>query len=84
MTKWERRCRRESQQKYRKLGPSPATILENTQVVLCVEHGRLTEGEGARILRVDIHKFRMIRVTVILLASDVSKGLSEESPCLQS
>ena len=44
MTKWERRCRRESQQKYRKLGPSPATILENTQVVMCVKYGTMTEG----------------------------------------
>lgn len=84
MTKWERRIRRERQQKYRKLGPSPATILENTQVVLCVEHGRLTEKEGANILRVDIHKFRMIRSAVLLLASDVSKCLAEESQCQQS
>ena len=84
MTKWERRCRRESQQKYRKLGPSPATILENTQVVLCVERGRLTEKEGANILRVDIHKFRMIRSAVLLLAVDVSMGLAEESQCQQS
>ena len=45
MTKWERRQRRESQQKYRKLGPSPATILENTQVVLCVELRRERTGE---------------------------------------
>lgn len=84
MTKWERRCRRESQQKYRKLGPSPATILENTQVVLCVERGLINTFSAAQILRVDIHKFRMIRSAVLLLASDVSKCLAEESQCQQS
>lgn len=78
MTKWERRIRRERQQKYRKLGPSPATILENTQVVLCVERGRLTEGEGAIILRVDIHDFRRIYSSVIMLAHAVAEKLSED------
>ena len=72
MTKWERRCRRESKQKYRKLGPSPATILENTQVVLCVERGLLNEEEGASALRVSINGFRQIRSCVIAQAGVVS------------
>ncbi len=75
MTKWERRCRRESQQKYRKLGPSPATLLENTQVVLCVDRGILSEPEGAKALRVSIHGFKQIRAGVILQASVVSGSL---------
>ena len=79
MTKWERRCRRESQQKYRKLGPSPATLLENTQVVLCVARGILSESEGAKTLRTDIHDFRIIRSSVIMLAQIVAEKLSEES-----
>ena len=81
MTKWERRQRRESQQKYRKLGPSPATLLENTQVVLCVELGRMSESDGAKTLRVDIHGFRRIRSFVMMLADIVSGKLAEESPC---
>ena len=68
MTKWERRCRRESQQKYRKLGPSPATILENTQVVLCVERGLINITSAAQILRVGINEFRQMRVDVNNLA----------------
>ncbi len=84
MTKWERRCRRESQQKYRKLGPSPATILENTQVVMCVEHGLLSESEGAKTLRVDIQSFRRIRSAAIMFAIVISEKLAEESPCQPS
>ncbi len=84
MTKWERRCRRESQQKYRKLGPSPATILENTQVVLCVERGLLSESEGAKALRAEIHDFRRIRSSVIMLAQIVAEKIAEESSCQPS
>jgi len=76
MTKWERRCRRESQQKYRKLGPSPATILENTQVVLCVQIGLISEDEGAKALRVDVHEFRNICVKEIARAGIVYDILS--------
>ncbi len=75
MTKWERRKRRESQQKYRKLGPSPATILENTQVVLCVQIGLISEDEGAKALRVSVHGFRQILAGVIAQARDVSGSL---------
>ena len=81
MTKWERRCRRESQQKYGKLGPSPATILENTQVVLCVAYGLATEEEGAKALRMRVDEFHKLRASVILLARIVSGNLAEESPC---
>ena len=84
MAKWERRCRRESQQKYCKLGQSPATLLENTQVVLCVELGRMSESDGAKTLRVDIHGFRRIRSFVMMLADIVSEKLAEEYPCQQS
>ena len=76
MTKWERRCRRESPQKYRKLGPSPATILENTQVVLCVELGRISEAEGAKALRVDVHEFRNICTKAVTRAGIVYDILS--------
>lgn len=75
MTKLERRCRRESQQKYRKLGPSPETILENTQVVLCVQIGLISEDEGAKALRESIHLFRQIRSGVIAQARDVFGSL---------
>ena len=78
MTKWERRQRRESQQKYRKLGPSPATILENTQVVLCVARGLLSESDGAKTLRVDIHDFRRIHSSVIMLAQIVAEKIAED------
>ena len=78
MTKWERRCRRESQQKYRKLGPSPATILENTQVVLCVERGTMTEEKWAKTLRVGLEEFRDIRQSVVVLARSVAGKLSED------
>ncbi len=84
MTKWERRCRRESQQKYRKLGPSPATILENTQVVMCVKYGTMTEAEGAEALRVRIEEFHAITKSVILEAYVAVEKLSKESPCQQS
>ena len=84
MTKWERRIRRERQQKYRKLGPSPATILENTQVVLCVAYGLLSESDGAKTLRVDIHDFRRIHHSAIMLAQIVAKKLAEKSSCQQS
>ncbi len=79
MTKWERRCRRESQQKYRKLGPSPATILENTQVVLCVDYGLATEEQGAKALRVRVDEFNKIRESVILLAEVVTGKLSRKA-----
>jgi hypothetical protein len=79
MTKWERRCRRESQQKYRKLGPSPATILENTQVVMCVEHGMLSESEGAKILRVSADGFCRIRASVNDFAISAVEKLAEYS-----
>ena len=75
MTKWERRQRRESQQKYRKLGPSPATILENTQVVMCVQIGMISDDEAAKALRVSIHGFRQILAGVIDQAGDVVRGL---------
>lgn len=65
MTKWERRCRRESQQKYRKLGPSPATILENTQVVLAVECGYIGRPRAAKVLRTNLSGFAKIRDDVI-------------------
>ena len=78
MTKWERRCRRESQQKYRKLGPSPATILENTQVVLCVEHGLLTASDGAEILRVSLDGLCRISESVNAFAIAAVKKLSED------
>ena len=78
MTKWERRRRRESQQKYRKLGPSPATIFENTQVVLCVQWGRISEIEGARILRVRLDQFRKIEESAITLATVVAEKLSKD------
>lgn len=78
MTKWERRCRRESQQKYRKLGPSPATILENTQVVMCVKCGTMTEEKGAKTLRVGLEEFRDIRQSVVVLARSVAGKLSED------
>ena len=78
MTKWERRCRRESQQKYRKLGTSTATILENTQVVLCVVVGRMTEAEGAEILRVPIGKFNKICSSMISAAEIVAEKLAED------
>ena len=78
MTKWERRCRRESQQKYRKLGPSPATILENTQVVLCVERGLINTTSAAQILRVGISEFRQIRVDVNNLALTSAEELDVE------
>jgi hypothetical protein len=81
MTKWERRIRRERQQKYRKLGPGPTTILENTQVVLCVMYGLITEAEGAKTLRVDIREFGRIALSVISLANVVAGKLAEESPC---
>jgi len=80
MTKWERRIRRERQQKYRKLGPSPATILENTQVVLCVARGLMSESEGAKSLRTDIHDFRRIYSSVIMLAMSVAERLDADSP----
>ena len=79
MTKWERRCRRESQQKYRKLGPSPATILENTQVVLCVERGLINITSAAQILRVGINEFRQMRVDVNNLAMTVAEKLDVDS-----
>ena len=79
MTKWERRCRRESQQKYRKLGPSPATILENTQVVLCVERGLINTTSAAQILRVGINEFRQIRADVNNLAMTVAEKLDVDS-----
>jgi hypothetical protein len=78
MTKWERRCRRESQQKYRKLGPSPATILENTQVVLCVERGLINITSAAQILRVGINEFRQMRVDVNNLALTSAEELDVE------
>ena len=78
MTKWERRCRRESQQKYRKLGPSPATILENTQVVLCVERGLINTFSAAQILRVGINEFRQIRADVNNLALTSAEELDVE------
>ena len=78
MTKWERRCRRESQQKYRKLGPSPATILENTQDVLCVERGLINITSAAQILRVGINEFRQIRVDVNNLALTSAEELDVE------
>ena len=78
MTKWERRCRRESQQKYRKLGPSPATILENTQVVLCVERGLINITSAAQILRVGINEFRQIRADVNNLALTSAEELDVE------
>ena len=78
MTKWERRIRRESQQKYRKLGPSPATILENTQVVLCVARGLLSESEGAKTLRVDVHRFRSICSAATMLAIVIAEKLAED------
>jgi len=78
MTKWERRQRRESQQKYRKLGPSPATILENTQVVLCVERGLINTFSAAQILRVGINEFRQIRADVNNLALTSAEELDVE------
>lgn len=81
MTKWERRCRRESQQKYRKLGPSPATLLEDTQVVMCVKYGTMTEAEGAEALRVRIEEFNTITKSVILEAYVAVEKLAKESPC---
>jgi len=78
MTKWERRQRRESQQKYRKLGPSPATILENTQVVLCVERGLINITSAAQILRVGINEFRQMRVDVNNLALTSAEELDVE------
>lgn len=78
MTKWERRQRRESQQKYRKLGPSPATILENTQVVLCVERGLINTFSAAQILRVGINEFRQMRVDVNNLALTSAEELDVE------
>ena len=78
MTKWERRCRRESQQKYRKLGPSPATILENTQVVLCVERGLINTTSASQILRVGINEFRQMRVDVNNLALTSAEELDVE------
>lgn len=81
MTKWERRCRRESQQKYRKLGPSPATILENTQVVLCVERGLISTTSGAQILRVGISDFHKIRLSVNDLAIIAAEKLDVYSTC---
>ena len=78
MTKWERRCRRESKQKYRKLGPSPATILENTQVVLCVERGLINITSAAQILRVGINEFRQMRVDVNNLALTSAEELDVE------
>ena len=78
MTKWERRFRRESQQKYRKLGPSPATILENTQVVLCVERGLINITSAAQILRVGINEFRQMRVDVNNLALTSAEELAED------
>ena len=78
MTKWERRCRRESQQKYRKLGPSPATILENTQAVLCVERGLINITSAAQILRVGINEFRQMRVDVNNLALTSAEELDVE------
>ncbi len=79
MTKWERRCRRESQQKYRKLGPSPATILENTQVVLCVECGLINASAAAKILRVNINEFRQISLSMARLAITVAEKLDVDS-----
>ena len=79
MTKWERRQRRESQQKYRKLGPSPATILENTQVVLCVARGLINTFSAAQILRVGINEFRQIRADVTNLAMTVAEKLGADS-----
>lgn len=84
MTKWERRIRRERQQKYRKLGPSPATILESTQVVLCVERGLISITYAAQILRANIHEFRQIRADVNSLARTAMEKLEAESPCQQS
>ena len=78
MTKWERRIRRERQQKYRKLGPSPATILENTQVVLCVERGLINITSAAQILRVGINEFRQMRVDVNNLALTSAEELDVE------
>lgn len=78
MTKWERRCRRESQQKYRKLGPSPATILENTQVVLCVERGLINTTSAAQILRASTDEFRQIRADVNNLARTVLEKLEAD------
>ena len=80
MTKWERRCRRESQQKYRKLSPSPATILENTQVVLCVERGLINTTSAAQILRASTDEFRQIRADVNNLARTVLEKLEADSP----
>ena len=84
MTKLERRIRRERQQKYRKIGPSPATILENTQVVMCVEHGLVSASEGAEILRVSADEFRRIRASVNSFAIAAVENLSDDSSWLQS
>ncbi len=82
MTKWERRCRRESQQKYRKLGPSPATILENTQVVLAVECGYIGRARASKILRTNLPGFEKIRDDVIAGFVQTVSNL-DESPCQQ-
>jgi len=81
MTKWERRCRRESQQKYRKLGPSPATILENTQVVLCFQYGLLSEASCIKALRMEVDEFHRMRKSMLETAIVSAGKLAAECKC---
>ena len=68
MTKWERRCRRESQQKYRKLGPGPTTILENTLVAHYADELKKLQEHNA-VLVISLEEF-FYRVRAVVQFDD--------------